>query len=504
MKDLHSLKFRRQFLFSDCPLSEKKEWKKYIFENHGKNWNLIYHPDLNVEIKEYQDRKMILLGYVLDPLNPELTNIDILEELIQKKDIYDLLTHTNHLNGRFVMIYLDRDNIYLFHDATGFREVFYHFADAVTLIGSTPNFLAEWLNIKITSDENVLGFYHSEKFKKNFNIWTGYNTLYDQVYRLQPNYCIDLLQKRLFRYWPTKKIHALDVDTAAEKIAEILKGTIAGAVKRFEVHMGLTAGWDTRLLLAASRNFKNDIFYYVNKTEGMRQSHKDVRIPLKLSRKLNFRLNILNIDHNVPENFKEIYFENNIMAEKKLLDVFHNVYKNNWENTVTISGTMGNGLARIYMPVPQDVKLNGRLIANIIHYNGLPYAETQLTNWCNEVLPVCEENHINIMDLYQWEQENANWASLTASEQDIVRDEIRPFNNRALIELFWSIDDDYRYQYYPEIYIKIMRILWEDVLKTPINPSYRSCIYKILRILGIEKMIYSIYKNKMLQSSIPE
>jgi hypothetical protein len=173
------------------------------------------------------------------------------------------------------------------------------------------------------------------------------------------------------------------------------------------------------------------------------------------------------------------------------------VYRNKWDRTVTVSGTMGNGLARIYMPLFEECRISGKYLSQLTGYNNMNYVIRELDPWCREVLPFCMNYGISILDLYQWEQENAHWAALTASEQDIVRDEVRPFNNRGLIELFWSLDKKYRYQYFPIIYIKIIRLLWKEVLDVPINPSYKTTFYKILRIFGIEQNIYRLYKKSL-------
>jgi hypothetical protein len=260
--------------------------------------------------------------------------------------------------------------------------------------------------------------------------------------------------------------------------------------------MGITAGWDTRLLLASSREYKEKIFYYVNKPSSFNDSTKDIKIPKNLSRKLGFKLNIIDIPDEVSTEFKEYFSSNNILSHEKLLSVFYNVYKNKWDRTYTVSGAMANGVARIYMPFPKGYEITGKNIALLADYGDSKYVIRELDKWCDQVIPICEKTGIKIMYLYQWEQDNAHWAALTSSEQDIVREEIRPFNNRRLIELLWSLEDKYRYQHHPIIYIKIMQILWKEVLETPINPSRKSNLFRILRLLGIEQKTYYAHKKR--------
>ena len=108
--------------------------------------------------------------------------------------------------------------------------------------------------------------------------------------------------------------------------------------------MGLTAGWDTRLLLSATRENKDSIYYYINKPDVTTKIIQDIKISQKLSDKLGFKLNILDIPNHVDKDFRDIYFRNSDLARKLLLPVFFNAYQNKWDDTYTLSGTMGNGL----------------------------------------------------------------------------------------------------------------------------------------------------------------
>lgn len=495
MNEQKNLKFRRQYILANSALTPDQNWAFFQINVSGKKWFINYHTDLDFAIEENENHSIILLGYILDPQNPSFNNQQIVSGLLGKNSFNEVLEDTANYNGRYVIIYYNKEEIFLFHDATGFREVYYTYKDNLTACGSTPDIIANNFTIPKTQDPDILLFFNSKEFKVHDHTWIGYKTLYENIMHLPPSHYIDLQNREIIRYWPSRKLNKIDIDSCARACAEILKGTIASANNRFELHMGITAGWDTRLLLAASRDFTNGIFYYVNKTSALSYFNKDIKIPKRLAKKFGFKLNVIDIPNEVASDFKGRFYNNNILAHDKLLPVFYMVYDKKWDHTVTVSGAMGNGLARIYMPWPEKINISGKNISQMAGYDGFKYVIGELEQWCKEVLPFCQRCGMNIMDMYQLEQENPNWASLTASEQDIVRDEIRPFNNRKLIELFWSLDDTYRYQYFPLIYIKIIEILWHDLLKIPINPSNRTAFYKILRILGIEQRTYNLYKK---------
>jgi hypothetical protein len=222
----------------------------------------------------------------------------------------------------------------------------------------------------------------------------------------------------------------------------------------------------------------------------------DIRIAKKLAEKLNFNLNIVNIQPEVGQKFREIFYLNNCLAHEKLIAVFFEVYNRKWDNTHVVTGAMANGLARVFFRIPKGFKRTGKNVAALAGYSKNKYIVNTLNDWIENVKSTCDTFNIDIMDIYQWEQDNTHWASLTASEQDIVREEIRPVNNRKLIELFWSLDTRYRFQNHPEIYKRIIKILWNDALLIPCNPSKRSWMFKLLRILGIEQQIYYWHKKR--------
>jgi len=80
-------------------------------------------------------------------------------------------------------------------------------------------------------------------------------TPYRHVRRVLPNHYLDLEGWKAVRHWPGKAELTVDYDTdrAVKEIVSIIKNNLQAISKRYRIHMGLTAGRDTRLLLACSR-----------------------------------------------------------------------------------------------------------------------------------------------------------------------------------------------------------------------------------------------------------
>ena len=114
---------------------------------------------------------------------------------------------------------------------------------------------------------------------------------------MPPNKYIDLLLKKIVRYWPVKeseiKPKKIPIDDVVNICSQMIQGFLESANKRYKLMIPVTAGNESRLLLAASKNIKNDVFYYINKTKDMSDSHNDIRIPKKLLGKINLKFHII-------------------------------------------------------------------------------------------------------------------------------------------------------------------------------------------------------------------
>lgn len=493
---MNKLEYRRQFLLVNKSIPELDTWKKDVVATKNLKMDLYCHPDLPCIRERNSDFELLMLGYILDPENPSYTDEEILKDLIKFRTLDEFTRGIEKYNGRYVFIFIAGERIIVLNDAVAFREVYYAFLGETIAIGSTPAVIADFTGIPRTVDPEILAFHKSKARIEAEEMWIGTRTLYDGVLQLLPNHYLDIPGRESVRFWPNQRIEKMGLDECAAECASIMKGTLESAVNRYKLHMGITAGWDTRLLLSTAKEYKDRIFFYVNKPESYDSDHKDIKIPKQLARNLGFKLNVVDISDKYDKEFAKIFFKNNPLARDRFIHVFYDVHKRGWQDFVTVSGTMGNGLARIYTRMPKGEEINGFNVAKFAHFEHQKFAVEELEDWCRGIRDSLEEWNVDVMDLFQQEQENAHWASLSSSEQDIVREEIRPFNNRKLIRLFWSLEDKHRYQYYAPIYIKMMDLLWKEVMDYPINPSRRASLYRVLRVFGIERQVYNYYKKR--------
>lgn len=493
---MENLKFRRQFVLSNSESAIFDGWKNLLLSRPEKDFYLSSHPDLDVIKVSGASKDLLLLGYIIDPYHPERDSETILFHLAKYEHFDEIVAASFNLGGRFAIILSDISGIKIFNDAMAFREVYYMSNSNVAACGSTPDILMQLFGLHQDMDPELQQFYNSKAFNSPERIWIGDKTPIEGVKHLLPNHYLDLESGTCKRFWPIVKIKKISIKPAIELMSDILSGTYKAASLRFSIHQGLTSGWDTRLLLAASRNFIKEIHYYFIrgfKGDEIKKGSVDYFISSEIAQKFGLDHEIIETENiTATEDFARIYYANNLFARPKLLSVFYHAYLNNYENTITISGTGGNEILRL-------LRITGRNdcsslnIAKIWKYESFPFIKNNIELWLHSNYSLKKTN-FKMIDIFIWEQMFANWGTLSGSEQDIVRDELRPFNNRAFISNYIQLPDKYRYPDYPLGHIRIIEKLWPELLKFEMDIKYYK-LKKVLRLLGIERITIRLHKS---------
>lgn len=493
---MQDLAFRRQFVLSNKQVNQGNGWDTLSFKVQDETFYLQNHPDLKLLQTEGENIQLILLGNIIDPFHPEKDPAAVLQNLTSGESFEDVIKDTFTFGGRFIIIGIDKNGMKLFNDAMAFREVFYYRQYGLVACGSTPSILCKWFNLGLDTDIDFQKFYTSDAFNSQERIMIGDRTQIKGVRHLMPNHYLDLQTMDIQRFWPLAKEPKLSIDSAIDLMTDILTGTFKAVAGQYIVHQGLTSGWDTRLLLAASKNFLNDIhFFFLRgfKADSAGKASVDYLVALEMAKELGLDFETIDFETDVPdEKFKENYYTNNILARPKLLSAYYHAYVHNYQNTLTISGTGGNEILRT-LRVAGQTDENSYRIAKIWKYQSFPYIIKTIDDWFhnNEAL---RKTNFRKIDLFFWEQMFANWGSLSASEQDIVREELRPFNNRAFIAAYISLPTKYRYADNPLGHARIIKKLWPELLDYDMDIKHYS-FKKVLRKVKLERAFAILYND---------
>jgi len=491
---MNNLVYRRQFILSSKELVPLSHWQHLKLDDD--RYRLYAHPDL--ELAEIKDagKRIILLGYIFDAQNSRYSNYDILKELISVQSFRELIKATYRYAGRFVLIFEDGSSAKLMHDCAGLRQIYYTAGTKVVWCGSQPSILARFLSLEKSSNKALNDFCNSKEFKSRHKAWAGDGTIYDNVKHLMPNHYLDLGSGENHRYWPDETMREMSIDAAVGLSTEYLKGFIKCASERHELMLAVTAGWDTRALLAASREKKDEIYYFINKHEYLDHTSADIKVPRRLFNKLGLEFHIIEYSGIVDDEFKNIFKNNVTLSRETLLPAIYDVYYKRFPGKMNVNGDV-SPIARNHFEGKNNV--SGHILAELVGYENFEYAIQEYEKWLEESYDIANECRLNILDLFYWEERMGNWGALGPSETDMAIEEFSPFNCRDLLTVLLSVNTRYRDKHYNRLYKKMITNMWRETLAEPIDPSVKLTlirVLKILRLYSITKYLYGKVFNK--------
>jgi hypothetical protein len=485
---LDRLYYRRQFLLARHPVAELDGWDKFQV---GRYW-LHVHPDLQTTVARCSNKTLILLGHLFDPERYKSNNQEILNSILSTtKDFRSFILGLKPYVGRYAILYLDNECLNLVQDALALREVYYYKRENEVVCGSQPNLLVRFSRPKIqwSSDPELLDFVQNHlPFVRNGRLWVGDGTPYESVKHLLPNHYLDLFRIESYRYWPNAQLGRLGLEEAVCKCSAFLKGAMKAMAHRHPLMMAVTAGEDSRALLAASKDLSSSIYFFINKHDKLSDRSSDIRIPQEIFRRIGIPFNVHKYSKEIPEEFKRIFLNNTFYARKLLLPVIYNIYHKEHSNKVNILGVGEVGRTKFFN---EPKNLTPYYLAYMLHYRRSSYAVSECKSWLADTKTVARSYGLNIMTLFWWEILIGNWGAVGNSESDIAIEEFDPYDSHMLYETFLSVDEEYRTFKDNILFRELIRFMWPQLLDMSFNSpdNLKSWVVFMLNKMGVENSL---------------
>ncbi len=476
------LLFRRQYILAPSTIKCPFEHNEYALSD---NYWLYVHLDLPVTHINAKDATLFILGDIFDSKNPEKSNHDIANDLVGLS-YHDLLDQSGMYTGRYAFILKSQGDFIVFHDATATRKVFFCKILDKTWLASLPYLLAHILDLKTTQDPEKKAFYTSEDHKRLNDANIGNTTIYDEIRQLMPNHFLDVGDSTTKRFWPRKFIEHRPIQEVARECAMIIKGSIEAIALRYDIMLPVTAGHDSRLLLAATKDIRDKVYYYINQELHLSSDSKDIAIPRRLFRKLNLDFHIEELKGSIDPNFKDIFYHNNPYASKEYIPHIQN-YFFKFPDKINLPGNFAAaswGINRLSVN-----RVSGVNLARMCGLERFPYAIRYYDQWLKGCQEICLESNINVIRLFYWEERIANWGSQIAIYKDVAQEEFNPLNSRYLLYLFHSVKQTHNNWPDHQLHRAIIKDLWPELLSIPMNPSFQRGFLKTMKFLGLFRMV---------------
>lgn len=186
------------------------------------------------------------------------------------------------LTGRYVCVLRTPDGTRLHLDAGGTLGAVHHTERAV--VASTTSLLQAVLD----GPGYTRPAPHSFPADRENQFFPGGLTHVPWARRLLPNHHLDLGRWAVERHWPAAGIDPvgeLELATTLHRIASGLESVISGVGGTHDAYLGLTAGRDSRVLLACARDVRDAITAFTfDYAPGRRDAVIDLRVAEELAR----------------------------------------------------------------------------------------------------------------------------------------------------------------------------------------------------------------------------
>jgi len=498
--NLEELTFRRQFLLGPRIYSPNQFWTHYQFK---RGLYLSVHKDLPYTTISQGHYEIALIGIAIEPNKPDRSEAELLQSFIFTNiSVKSLIDSTWPLVGRWVIIFQNEKDTYLFTDPCGYRQVFYFSEGDQKWCASQPELIVANHQMKLNTDEHLLKFLLDPLYAQKESSWVGNKTIYHNCYHLMPNNYLSLQNLHQTRFFPKRPIKLIQQSKVIEQSCSILQNTMNSLSYRYEMFsLALTSGWDSRVLLAASKNVRQHINFFVYKQSYMSNNHPDLWVPKKIAKKLKLNFQIKSLDTELPGWFISLLSKNVTCAPilPKTQNVYAKLLSN--ETQINVNGNVSEICRNFFDKYGErdasDISVE-ELASRMFDSTKVPNFVIEELNVWKESLNDFADRNFHLFDLLYWEQRLGNWGARYPAVQDIVIEEISPFNCRLLLETLLSTPRHLRLAPDYPIYQEMIKQMWRETLTYPVNPYTRvnianKLLHKFRSI--IPNSISSLLKN---------
>lgn len=372
-------------------------------------------------------------------------------------------------SGRYAVIFSSGSDTKFVTDAAGMRSVFY--AEDGSLVASHARLIEENLGGPIEKHPWTVG-----------RGYPGNLVPYKRVRILTPNTYYSVETHSVQRFWPFKPVPPKNVEESAREVSVAMATVIQGLASKGPVKSSLTAGHDSRCLLAVAISSGIDFETYtygsrhntlvdrlvaaeISHSVGLRHTVPD---QIELSRELKNALAHANYTNhhwnNVPSLMEWIDDPSTIVLMETLLEIGRGASAVNFPDAP--APVDAESMALLYlrtMPFKkrQAVEIKGR-------EEYLRFATSAFQSWIDETGGPTPQ-YLNPYVQFFWEHRMATWHGPTMAERDFYATAVNPSNSLSIYQSMLGVSE--KDQRAGSVPTEIIRSVAPALLSFPVNPK---------------------------------
>ncbi|MFZ5868923.1 MAG: asparagine synthase-related protein, partial [Actinomycetota bacterium] len=441
-----------------------------------------HHPDLPVTVVDAPRGQVVLIGYVTDPRRPAAPEEQILAEMARcSGDVLAVARLADDLVGRYLLVWLGVDREWVLSDAAGGRQAVHTLYGGGVAVASGPALLAE--HVGAAPDGGALAWTASDAYRgmRGGSWWPGVATPWAGVRRLLPNRVLDLRSGQVRRVLPPPKDVRLPVGELRTLLQRTVRGSLEAMASRAPLTLLLTAGADSRLLLAGARTVLDRLqLVTIRNPEG---STEDVEIAQQMTADLG-------LDHQTvqavppPATFMALYRAQDGPGNAGYAANAHALLPctaGRVAVTGHVAGVVKAGLGGARFARRPTA---GRLALET-HMGTHPFALQAWQEWLRDDPGA---TGYPVHDLAYWENRVGSWAAGWSAEYDLVWDDVMwPLASRRLLCAMLAHQSRRGQNVQRVLWPEVTRSWWPEVAGYPLGgnpPVRRSLVARVRRSLG--------------------
>lgn len=433
---------------------------------------------------ERQGKDWVFLTGLIFHIEERLSLAQMAKGLLNAADPLDEI---DHWAGSFAALRCVGGQIYAYHDPAPDNKIYYrHLQQGGHWIGSDPMLSRYWQDLQPHHDPECRHF-HASKWLNKRAILVGEYTPFQGVFQVLANHCFNWQSARHQRIFPRAPRREISVSEAIAYLVPRMQHVIAQAVEGKRVHMAITAGWDSRLILAASQPFAQEIDYFTFQRAPRPDDDPDLVLPAQMARDLGFSHRVVKVDPVLPAAHKKNLDETFTVVADYRYTHFLSLQPNFDPEELVLIGTISEVGKNYLEHIPVH---NGKQAVRALHFVEHPWLIRYYEAWLAERAPEVRQWGYRMLDFLHWEQDISNFAGGVSQYGNYVVNVISPFNAGKILATMLAVDPAERDKHWPRLYEALIRQQWPALMNYPLNPFPREKKIRLMKQLGV----YNLYK----------
>ena len=421
---------------------------------------LAHHPRLPLQrlLSPGRGSEVILLGTLIDP---QACTLNAIAWTPPDQGLFPALErHLHTLAGRYVCLARSGSRLRLYLDATGSLSMLFsaEHGMAASTVALFPDGGA--------ADDNHELIEALDLGRRNGFFPFGLTPRHS-IQRLLPNHGLNLETWKMRRLWPTAAITpAAPPEDALEEIASLLRGTVRALIEAgHRPYLSLTAGYDSRILLALLREEREALDWFTWDLPDANAA-QDVQLARQLATDLGLNHRVIPFAAAAAEE-QALWMHRSGLAVGEVRGM-------SLATTVAAMGptryylpALGSEVGRARFWREGDDASTALSAPGLLRRLRLPQQPSLLAaarRWLRQ-LEVADS--LQVLDLLHLEQRLGCWAGVTAYGDATGPIRVQPFSNRRIVELLLGLPAAMRRE--DGVPKALIHRWWPELLTYPIN-----------------------------------